>query len=148
MQGRSGETETEDDAAKRTHLSLAARHRDVDEASSVRKSLLCPSLGRLLLLLGFDLAGKTSVSLLWSMQEASRKAGSAKRHARQTWSTTLHHYLWRGRAHFAGTRERAVHFTHICGAAAELCDSWVRGAGGWASLVDCGDMSDMALISQ
>ena len=143
MQRRSRETEAENDAAQRTHLSLAARHRDVDEAPGVRESLLCPTLGGLLLLLGFDLASTASVSPTLVDARSEQETGSVKRHARRTASTTLHPYLWRGRAHFAGTSERAVHFTHTCGAAVDLSDSRVCGAGGWTSLVVCGNLSDV-----
>jgi len=37
------------------HLPLSSSHCHVDESASVTDSLLCPTLGRLLLLLGFDL---------------------------------------------------------------------------------------------
>ena len=84
----------------RIHLPLAAGHGDVDEAAGVRDALLRPALGRLLLLLWFDLPQSSFISTSLGVHLSI---------------CVVICYLWSLRLDFARTGEGAVDFAHDCG---------------------------------
>ena len=90
-----------------THLPLATSHGDVDESPRVGYSLLRPTLGSLLLLLGFNLSYIKSVHTVTISDSKALEARSVEENAGGN------SYLWSLRLDFACTGEGSVNFPHI-----------------------------------